>query len=47
MLLRPHFEGQENPMQDIEQELARLEPLARQLEPDLRQRTIHNQQVMD
>ena len=34
-------------MQDIEQELARLETIARQLEPDSGQRARHNQQVMD
>lgn len=34
-------------MQDIEQELARLEPIARQLEPDSGQRARDNQQVLD
>ena len=34
-------------MQNIENELARLEPIARQLEPDSGQRARANQQVMD
>ena len=34
-------------MQDIEKELARLEGIAGQLEPDSEQRARDNQQVMD